>query len=270
MATPPASPPDHAAFLRAKLPQQLSNLASYALGAEQVWIKKAGPRNGLWGYAALGLVARLVRLEALRPVPNRGGLDAIATETRRLRDLAARGLRVPAVLAAQEDGLMIRHLGAPGQPTPALDAVLRDAVPAGPQAVLAPWQQGLDALARVHAADTCLSQGFARNLVLCPDGEIGFIDFEDDPLAMLPLLQCQVRDALCYAHSAALYLDQAGALGAARPLWQAWQQARPAALRDALARSIARMDWLRHLPADRRWGRDLQRARAARDLLHAG
>jgi hypothetical protein len=38
-------------------------------------------------------------------------------------------------------------------------------------------------------------------------------------------------------------------------------------VREVLAHSIARMDWLRHLPQSRRLGRDLQRARAAYDLL---
>jgi hypothetical protein len=39
--------------------------------------------------------------------------------------------------------------------------------------------------------------------------------------------------------------------------------------RQALGTSVRRMAWLRRLPADRRWGRDLQRARLAYDLLAA-
>ncbi|KAF1044708.1 hypothetical protein [Xylophilus sp.] len=257
----------YAAFLRETLPRQPKNLEHYRLGDGQVWIKKAGPRNGPAGYVVLGLLARAARLEVLRAVPNRGGARAIATEARRLRDLAARGLRVPAVLAVQEDGLMISHLGVPGAPTPALDAEMRDAVPAGAGAVLGPWRDGLAAIAGVHAAGTALSQGFARNMVRCPDGAIGFVDFEDDPLAVLPLAHCQVRDALYYAHSSALYLAEAGALAAARGRWQDWVAARPAAVRGLLAKTVARMRWLGRLPADRRWGRDLQRARAAHDLM---
>jgi Asp-tRNA(Asn)/Glu-tRNA(Gln) amidotransferase A subunit family amidase len=34
-----------------------------------------------------------------------------------------------------------------------------------------------------------------------------------------------------------------------------------------LAHSVRRLQWLRHLPTDRRWGRDLQRVRAAYDVL---
>ncbi len=56
-------------------------------------------------------------------------------------------------------------------------------MPAGPEAVLRLWLQGLRAIELVHNQGTCLSQAFARNLVRCPDGVVGYIDFEDDPTA---------------------------------------------------------------------------------------
>ena len=39
-------------------------------------------------------------------------------------------------------------------------------------------------------------------------------------------------------------------------------------VRALLVTTAQRLAWLRHLPQDRRWGRDLQRARAAYDLLN--
>ncbi len=272
MQAPPLSPqlrttPDYAGFLRTQLPQQAGNVQSHTLAGEQVWIKKAGARHGMGRYRVLGALARITRLEVLRPVPNLGGPQAIATEARRLRDLAARGLRVPHVLAEQSDGILLQHLGHAGEPTPSLDGELREAAAHSPTAVLALWQQGLQALAYVHATGSCLSQAFARNLVRCPDGVVGYIDFEDDPAAHLPLALCQARDLLCYIHSSALYLREGGALDAARPLWADWLAQRSPSLRAALATSTTRLAWLRHLPQSRRLGRDLQRARAAYDLL---
>lgn len=38
-------------------------------------------------------------------------------------------------------------------------------------------------------------------------------------------------------------------------------------MQTAVADSVTRLRWLRHLPTSRRLGRDLQRARAAHDLL---
>lgn len=259
--------PDYAAFLQQQLALQQPNVARYVLNEEQVWLKKAGARHGMGRYRVLGALARLTRLEVLRPVPNLGGTAAIAIEARRLRDLAARGLRVPELLAQQDNGLLLRHLGRPGEPAPSLGDEMQAAIPQGPEAVQTLWQQGLNALQQVHAKGTCLSQAFARNLVRCPDGVVGFIDFEDDPTSVLPLEHCQVRDVLCFVHSTALNLRESDGLDTARPLWAAWLAVQPPAVQATLGRSVTRMAWLRHLPQSRRLGRDLQRARAAHDLL---
>lgn len=262
-----AATPDYTGFLRRQMAQQAGNVASYTLGKEQVWLKKAGPRNGVWGYRVLGTLARTARLPVLRPVPNLGGEAAIATEARRLRDLAGRGLRVPEVLAQQPGGLLLAHLGRAGQPTPSLGNEIERALPAGREAVLALWQEGLAALSYVHATGTSLSQAFARNLVRCPDGTVGYIDFEDDPAAVLPLAHCQARDALCFVHSTALFLVRADALVPAQTAWQQWLAGCSPGVRRTLVDTGARLRWLRHLPASRRLGRDLQRARAAHDVL---
>ena len=92
--TAATSPPDYAAFLRDQYALQTPNVASYRLGPEQVWLKKAGPRHSMARYRLLGLLAWLTRLQVLRPVPNLGGSTAIATEARRLHSLAALGLNV--------------------------------------------------------------------------------------------------------------------------------------------------------------------------------
>lgn len=253
-----------ATFLAQQLPRQSALIAPHELAGRRVWLKRAGPRHGMSGYRALGLAARLLRLPVLTPVPNRGGRAAIATEVRRLRELAAHGIAVPQVLAAQDEGFLMADLGAPGRPAPSLATELDAALPAGAPAVLAPWTQGLDALAQVHARGQCLSQAFARNLVLGADGHIACIDFEDDPAAALPLAACQLRDLLCYVHSTALHLAQAQALEDARAAWRQRLQGPQygAEFHALLARSTARLAWLRHLPADRRWGRDAQRLRA--------
>lgn len=268
----PASPPDYTGFLSHHLQLQQFPIASYRIGDEQVWIKRAGAHHSQWPLRALGAVATVLGLQALRPVPNRGGQHAIATEVRRMHELAARGLRVPQVLAAAPDGFMMRHLGLPGVEAPSLGNAMEAALPAGPQAVLALWCQGVEAIAHVHAQQQCLSQAFARNMVLCPDGGLAYVDFEDDPQAALPQPVCQVRDMLCYAHSTAIYLRQTGALDEARGIWQQWLRSphQLPATRETLATTVRRLGWLRHLPQDRRWGRDAQRLRAAYDLLTPG
>ena len=57
------------------------------------------------------------------------------------------------------------------------------------------------AIERVHRSGQYLSQAFARNIIVCNDSQIGFIDFEDDPGRYMPLERCQSRDYLCYLQS---------------------------------------------------------------------
>lgn len=239
----------------------------YVLPSETLWVKRAGPSHAAWRYHLLAGAAKALQLPLLQPVPNPGGRAAIATEVRRLHELAQRGLRVPQVLAVCEDGFVMRHLGAPGEDTPSLGNAMELACAHDPQAVLALWQQGLHALSLVHQAGTCLSQAFARNLVCCPDGVVGYIDFEDDPAADLPLALCHARDALCYAHSTAWILAKTGTLPAARTYWQAWVHSLQPQAQAALQEAVARLAWAGKLPSSKTLGRDAQRIRQAFDLL---
>ena len=263
--TPPAHE-DYAAFLRRMLPQQKPGVASHRIGGERVWLKKAGPRHSRFRYRLLALIARTLRLDMLTPVPNLGGEAAIATESRRLRALAESGLRVPRVLAQTPEGLLISDLGQDGRAATVFNERLEQAVACGPVALLAAWHEGLAAIAAVHARGAYLSQAFARNLMHCPDGVIGFIDFEDDPGETLSIPECQARDWLSYLHSTALPLRASKPEGAGEAWRAVLAQADPA-VRERIALAARRVRWLRNLPKGRRWGRDTQRVRAVARLL---
>ena len=262
----PPAPGDYAEFLRITLPKQEKNVASHRLGSERVWLKKAGPRHGKWGYRVMAAVARMARLDIIKPVPNPGGEAAIATEARRLKQLAAAGLRVPTVLAQQPDGLLISDLGESGRATVVLQERLDQAAAAGPAALLAVWREGLAAIAAVHVRGQHLSQAFDRNLVQCPDGVIGYIDFEDDPAEVMTLAECQARDWLSYLHSTAMMLEAAAPQTAGQH-WHAALATVNEEVRERIANAARRMKWARKLPASRRWGRDTQRVRAVARLL---
>lgn len=260
---------DYDHFLREHVLSQPHSVMRYDLEHESLWVKRAGALNPAWRYRVLAGTARALGLPVLLPVPNPGGSVAVATEVQRLQDLAQRGLRAPQVLASNADGFVMRHLGHAGQELPSLGNAMEEALPQGSEAVLDLWCQGLQALAAVHRAGTALSQAFARNMVRCPDGVIGYIDFEDDPAGHLPLPVCHVRDALCYVHSTAWILDKAHALPSARGHWQAWVQDMDAAARIELLHTVHRMRWAGWFPLDRKLGRDAQRIRLAYELLHS-
>ena len=104
-------------------------------------------------------------------------------------------------------------------------------------------------------------------MVVCADGVIGFIDFEDDPAAHLPRAVCLARDALNYAQSTALFLLQADAMAQAQSQWAAFVATLPADAQQVLQRTVQKLAWVRFLPLSRRLGRDALRVRAAYDLL---
>lgn len=260
------APGDYDAFLRSTLPQQAPGVGSLRIGNERVWLRKAGPRHGQLRYRLLAALARTLRLDVLMPVPNPGGDIAIAIEAQRLVQLRAAGLRVPRVLARQPGGLLISDLGQSGRITITLLERLEHAAIESPAALLEAWHDGLIAISIVHARGQYLSQAFARNMVQCADGVIGYIDFEDDPGATLSLAQCQTRDWLSYLHSTAALID-AAAPHAAGTHWQAAIADGSEEVQTRVAHAARRMRWLQHLPAGRRWGRDTQRVRAAARLL---
>ena len=133
-----------------------------------------------------------------------------------------------------------------------------------PQAA-ALWREGGEALTRIHCAGQCLSQAFARNMIVSETGALaGMIDFEDDPLQVMPLADAQARNWLDYLHST-LWLAPLPQAEADACL-DAWMQAAPAATRARFTHACQRLAWLRALPTHRRWGRDtvsLQAAAAA-------
>ncbi len=262
--------PDEAAaqaFLAAALARQRHNVGDYRFDGARVWVKKAGPRHARWRYALMGLVAQAFGVGLLRPVPNVGGAEAIATEARRLRGLAALGAPVPAVLAVSPQGLMLADLGAEGAAPRSLQQEMVAAT--GAAACLRLHAEGVEAIAHLHARGGYLSQGFARNLVRTADGAIAFLDFEEDPLEVLAQAECQARDWLCWVQSTALVLAERQALGeGVAQLAAALAEAQPA-VRGALAATARRLAWLRRLPRGRRpFGRDGQRLRASGEAMH--
>lgn len=253
---------DYAAFLRQHAPAQQEALASYRLpDGTRVWLRRAAGRNPLWLYRVLGAVVAVLRLPVLRPVPNLGGTAALAIEVRRLRELAAAGVCVPDVLAQEESAVLLGDVGGI-----TVQAALEQADSA---AALRIWAAGLAAIAQVHQVGQYLSQAFARNMLWRDDATVAFIDFEDDPAAVLPLAHCQCRDWLCYLHSTTLVLEEKGVLDEARHLWMQQWVVLPVAMRDDLQRTWRSVGGLCHLRRRSLWGKDALKIAAMLRLLRA-
>ncbi|WP_274570890.1 hypothetical protein [Neisseria leonii] len=239
------------------LPRQTATIQSHVLDdGQQVWIRRTGKTIPAWHYRILGGIARLLELDALRPVPNFGGQTALDTEQRRLRQLAAQGVSVPPLLAALPGGIMFGHLGS--------HSLLAELENGG--SPLQTWQDGLAAIAAAHAGQAYLSQAFIRNMVRLEDGGIGFIDFEDDPGEFLTLPMCQSRDWFCYLQSTALWLDRRGVLAQAAGCWRQHAAALPPEQRAQIRTAARHIAPLRRLRS-RKWGSDTLRLARMAELL---
>ncbi|MDO5639524.1 MAG: hypothetical protein Q4G28_06600 [Neisseria sp.] len=248
---------DYTAELDTILVKQNTTIARHTLNdGRVVWVRKTGKTIPQWRYTLLGILSKSLNLGALQPVPNPGGRAALKLEARRLRQLGRHHIRIPRLLAEADDGLMFTHIG---------EHTLLHHIENSPER-LDYWLQGLRALQSVHNQGQYLSQAFARNMIVCGDGVIGFIDFEDDPGDYLSLERCQSRDYLCYLQSTALWLQKRGQLGEAARLWQQHSAALPAGITAAIHSAVRPMRWMRRLKA-RRWGNDTLRLAALAELF---
>lgn len=248
---------DYQQQLHKILAHQAHTIQQYTLdNGEIVWVRKVGKTIPAWRYRLLDCIANTLKLYALKPVPNLGGYAAIETEVHRLTELNNCGILVPRLLAHTSDGLMFSHLG---------EHTLLHFIENSTNR-LHYFQQGLEAIANVHNKNQCLSQAFARNIIMTNNNHIGVIDFEDNPAAYLPLLHCQSRDYLCYIQSTAIWLQQHQQLNDARRIWQEHAQFLPSEMIDLINQSVSPIRWLRHLKASF-WGSDTLRLTALAALF---
>lgn len=230
---------------------------------EKVWVRRADSHNAIWPYYLLGFITKLLGADALKPVPSLGGTVAIKNEAAALKRFAEHGILAPTLLAQTEQALMMSNLSDIDN---LMKALLKAQQAQDNQLLMKRWEQGVIAIAEVHDKGQHLSQCFARNMMVCPNDKIGFIDFEDEPSKVLTLSQCQTRDWLCYLHSTAFLLDD-----------DKHREQGIAILKKALGEkaqnTIAKIEkntkylgWLRHL-THKRWGRDTLRVAALMRLI---
>ncbi|MBN9430512.1 MAG: hypothetical protein J0H09_28805 [Burkholderiales bacterium] len=246
-----------------QIPELLAHAQQRILAARwhgrRVWIKGAASPHANAGYHLLSLFARLLSTPALSPVPAPGGESGIALEHSRLLALQRAGIRVPRVLARGSDWLCLSDLG---------QTALLTAIQRAPDAStrLNWWQQGLRKIVGAHARGVCLSQCFARNMIIGETtGDIGFVDFEDDPTSVMSLTHAQVRDWALYLFSTVFWLPD-NTPGELRQRFAAALADEAPGVQHETIELLRRMRWLARLPRHPRWGRDVRLAQAAGDF----
>lgn len=204
------------------------------LGKHRAWLKIYGRETRRFRLLALDWFARRLGIPALRAAPRRAGDAARETEQRRLIELAAAELRVPRVLSSGEGLLLLSDLG---------DTLAKQIRGADPEQAAHLLARASEALVQVHRNAQYLGQPVSRNILLDPAGRIGFIDFEEDPGAVMDLADAQTRDWLLFASGTARHAglppDRYAALIA-----PALRSQSPR-LRDSLGDAVERLGFLR-------------------------
>lgn len=209
------------------------------------------------GYQILNILARVLGQPLLRAVPAPGGSAAQAIEVARLHTLAAAGVPVPQVLQVTPRWFAISFLG-----NTSIDDLLHQEPEQGARF----WEDGLQAILKLHRLGQNASQCFARNMIW-HEGKVSFIDFEDDPIMSMPLASAQARDWLLYLHSCA-YLLHMDAQQIAQHFLRYLRQDKKEVQREVI-RVARTFGWLRILPSKRKpWGRDVVAAQAAAKVLY--
>ncbi|CAK7258772.1 MULTISPECIES: serine/threonine protein phosphatase [unclassified Shinella] len=226
-----------------------------------VWVKRYGAERPVFWSRAQNALALLFRKPFLRPSPQLDRKAMVDREVRRIAAFAAAGLPVPKVLYRSGSALVLSDAG------PTIGAqlgVLKSADPADHDDLLVACAADLGAL---HAKRLCHGRPHPRDLFL-EGGRVGYMDFEEEPEAVMPLPTAQARDLwLLFLQLVPSALE--GETTAGRAL-SAWMESAPG---DALAELcllvafLAKFLWLTRLIGRVHMGSDLRRFLAATRYL---
>ncbi|MDX1838339.1 hypothetical protein DIZ81_10810 [Legionella taurinensis] len=161
-------------------------------------VKKQLMKRSKIGYSILTLITKALSIPALQGIPVPGGKLTQDIEIKRLISLSAAGVPVPKVVSVGNDYFVMSCLGHSN-----VEACLKNP---GEKSFLVYWEQALAAILEVHRKGAYLSQAFIRNMI-AEHGAVAFVDFEDDPGAVMPVHCAQARDWLLYLLSSSLRLN---------------------------------------------------------------
>ena len=229
----------------------------FELPEGKVLVKGQRARRSPWPHRWLNGLAWMAGVPYLKAVPAHGGMQSQKIELMRLHALRGADVPVPQVHHVGADYFVMAYLGSND-----LARTLREQG----SGACAIWLAAMDELLHVHAQGQYLSQCFARNIIVS-DAFQGLIDFEDDPLEVMNLVEAQARDWLIFLQSTLFNLGlDAERLDASL---HSVLDRESAPVRAMLQHASRRLSWLRWLPTNRKvWGKDFVSLQAVAAALY--
>lgn len=231
------------------------------LSVGSVWIKRQGTEGSSWGPKAQALLSRLLPYAFMRPSPRLDPRGMMHRELETLRKFEANGFPVPQIIYASPTAVVLEDVGL--TIAQRIDQLAKTDLSAHEDLLI----NVAAGLGELHAAGLCHGRPHIRDFFL-HDGRIGFMDFEEEPQAVMPLSTAQARDIwLLFLPLTHRSLKGNPTLHAA---YNAWASRAPAAAIAELRRLVHVLG--RFLPLARLIGRvqmgsDLRRFILATDFL---
>lgn len=162
----------------------------------RIWVKQAVPAKQKVWHRLQRFAANITGIPMLRPTVSPGGKAGLESEAAVLRKLSALGVLVPDLIDVGENWIAIGDNGG------ILQTQIDEDLHKGDEgAVKSRVIDAGTALAGLHASGLAHGAPLLRNMTIRDDGKIGFIDFEEDPNARMPIVDAQARDILLFVFS---------------------------------------------------------------------
>jgi len=166
---------------------------------QTVWVKRYDRGLPPLGKVIHEAISPFLWPAVLKASPHRNARELAEREARKIAAFRAAGLNVPQVFYRKGSFIVLSHEGV------SLESVLSDLRTRDPVAHDRLLAGCVDLLARVHNAGLCHGRPHKRDIVV--EGDTwSFVDFEEEPEAVMPLGAAQARDVwllfLRIAHSA--------------------------------------------------------------------
>jgi len=234
---------------------------SLSLSCGTVWIKRHGDERRRMLVALQNAMARLFGVPFMRPSPPETGEGMVARDLRRIERLADADFPTAAVIYSSGNAIVLSDIA----PTVhrRLRVLEKTDVAAHDELLIFCCGE----LGRLHAAGICHGRPFPRDMFLS-DGRLGFIDFEEEPEAAMPMAIAQARDLwLFFLQLSDRAIDRKATQDLAYRAWA--NSAPPVAIEElrTLARSMGRFLWFARLIGRFHMGRDLRQFILATNYL---